>query len=80
MVDGLIGALSGCNLLTISVWRIGTRSFTVMKSASSSASEAEDITNLMTWAMVNTGPFQCGTGSFSARKTWAPALGFIVES
>ena len=54
------------------MWHIGTSSFDVMKNAPSSASAAEDMKNLMTWAMVNMGPLQCGTGSFSARKTWDP--------
>ena len=54
------------------MWRIGTSYFDVMKSAPSSALAAEDITNLMTWARLNMGPFQCGTGSFSDRDICAP--------
>ena len=65
------------------MWLIGTSSFAVMKISPISASAAEDITNLMTWAIVNMGLFQRGTGSFLARKTCATAriqsLGLLWE-
>ena len=44
----------------------------MMKSAPSYASAAEDMTNFMTWVMVNMGPFQRGTGLCLARKMWDP--------
>ena len=59
--------------ISISVWNIDTSYFAVIKSALSSASAAEDMTNLTTWAMVNMGPFHRGTGYFLAGKIWAPA-------
>ena len=70
--------------ISINVWRIGTSSFDVMKSAPRSALADEDMTNLMTWTMINMGQFQLGTGSFFCDEdvgySSTTALGFIVES
>ena len=44
-----------------------------MNMAPISASAADDMKNLMTWEIVNMGPFHIGIGSSSAMKTWAPA-------
>ena len=57
----------------INVWRMGTISLAIMYSAPSSASAAEDITNLMIWAIVRIAQFQSGFGSFSDENMWDPA-------
>ena len=56
------------------IFRIATISCAVMNIAPSSASEAEDMTNLIIFASVSTGTFQRGMASFSERKICAPAL------
>ena len=45
----------------------------MIKIAPSSDLAVEDMTNLMTWAMVNMGPFHRETCSSSASKMWDPA-------
>ena len=76
----------------MSEWRIVTSSFAVMKSSPSSASAAEDMTHLMTWAIVNMSPFQGENGLLSARNIcdpiwlqpldslWNPALEFAERT
>ena len=63
----------GCfHPIYINVWRMGTISFAVMYSTPSSASAAEDMTNLMIWAIVRIGPFHLDVGTFSDKNIWAP--------
>ena len=52
---------------TISVidWRSGTMALAQMKRPASSASAAEDMTFLMIFATVRTGPLYVGAGTFS---------------
>ena len=65
----------GCgHFISCKVCLIATISCAVMNIALSSASEAEDMTNLMIFASVSTGPFHRGMASFSGRKICAPAL------
>ena len=66
--------------ISIHFWRMGTISLAVMYSAPSSASAAEDMTNLMIWAILRIGPFHLGVGSFSDKNTWAPARLRALES
>ena len=54
--------------ILIRVWRKGIIYLAVMKRAPSSDSAAEDMTNLMIWAMVRMAPLERGKGSFSDRK------------
>ena len=67
----------------INVWRMGTIYLAVMYSASSDASAAEDITNLMIWEIVKEAPFHLGVVSFSDKNMWAPAqlhaLGLLLN-
>ena len=63
-----MGDVGCCQFISISIWWSGTISLAVMKRASSSDSAAEDVTNLMTWATVRTGPLNLGKGSSSERK------------
>ena len=64
----------GCfQTISINVWRMGNISLDVMYSAPSSASAAEDMINLMIWALMRIGPFHLGAGSFLDRNMWAPA-------
>jgi hypothetical protein len=64
----------GCGQpISMSVWRNGTISLAVRKSAASLASAAEAMTNLMIGAMVRTVPLNLGMGSSSERDMWAPA-------
>ena len=58
--------------ISIHFWRMGTISLAVMYSAPSSASAAEDMTNLMIWAIVRIGLFHSGVGSFYDKNIWAP--------
>ena len=51
----------------MSVWRKVIISLAVMKSAPSSDSAAEDMTNLMIMAVVRTGLLNAGEGSFYER-------------
>ena len=44
-----------------------------MNMAPISASAADEMTNFITWEMVNIGTFHFGMDLSSARKTWAPA-------
>ena len=56
------------HFISSSVFLIATISWDVMKSAPSSASEAEETTNLRIWEIVRTGTFHRGMASFSERK------------
>ena len=57
--------LGWVKLITIRVCHIGTISLDMIKSAANSASLVEDMTNLIIWDMVSTGPLKRGVGSFS---------------
>ena len=64
----------GCfHTIYINVWQMGNIYLAVMYSASSSASAAEDMINLMIWAIMRIGPFHLGVGLFSDKNMWAPA-------
>ena len=73
----------GCfQTISINVWRMGTIYLAVMYSAPSSASTAEDMKNLMIWAIVRIGPFHLGVGLFSDKNigsSTAARLGTVVE-
>ena len=58
---------------------MGTISLAVMYIAPISASAAEDITNLIIWAIVRIAPFHLGVGSFSDKNMWAPAQLHALE-
>ena len=63
----------GCgHFISCYVCLIATISCDVMNIAPNSASEAEDMKNLMIFASVSTVPFQRGIASFSERKICAP--------
>ena len=49
-------------LITMRVFGIGTISLYMIKSAANSASAVEDMTNLIIWDMVSTGPLKHGIG------------------
>ena len=51
----------------------GIMALAQMKKPESSALAAEDMTFLMIWAIVRTGPLIEGTGVFSESMMWAPA-------
>jgi hypothetical protein len=55
------------------LWRIGTSLPALMYNAPSSASAAEDITALISWAMLRTAPLLCGFVSLDDMKKWHPA-------
>ena len=57
--------------ISINVWRMGTIYLAVMYSAPSSASAAEDMTNLMIREIVRIAPFHSGVGSFYDKNVWA---------
>ena len=57
----------------INVWQMGTIYLSLMYSAPSSASAADDITNLMILAIVRTALFHSDVGSFSDKNMWSPA-------
>ena len=59
--------------ISINVCRMGTIYLAVMYIAPSSASAAEDITNLMIWAILRIAPFHSGVGVFYDKNMWAPA-------
>ena len=68
IVDG------GCfQLISINIWWMGTISLTVMYSAYSSDSTAEDIKKLMIWDIVKKALFHSFVGSFSDKNMWDPA-------
>ena len=56
------------------VLRRGIIFLAVIYSAVISASAFEAITDLIICPKVNTGPLSFGSGSFSERNIWAPAL------
>ena len=58
----------------MSVRRSGTISLAVMKRAASSASAADDMTNLMILASVRMDPFSLGMALFSEQKMQDPPL------
>ena len=51
--------------ISMNVWRTGTIYLAVMYSTPSSDSAAEDITNVMIWAIVRVSLFHLGIGYFS---------------
>ena len=56
----------GCgHPISVRDWRSGTMALAQMKSPASSASAAEDMTLLMIYATVRTGPLYVGAGTFS---------------
>ena len=63
-----IGDLSWGHAISIRVWKNGIMFLAVMKSPASLDSAAEDMTNLMIWASVITGPLSQGIGLSSDRK------------
>ena len=63
-----IGYLSWGHAISIRVWKNGIMFLAVMKSPASLDSAAEDMTNLMIWASVITGPLSQGIGLSSDRK------------
>ena len=66
--------------ISINFWRMGTISLAVMYSATSSASAAEDIANLMILAIVRIPTFHSGFASSSDKNMWAPAQLHALES
>lgn len=63
----------GCgHPISMSVWRRGTISLAVMNSAASSASAADEQTNLMILASVRMDPLSLGIASFSVQKMYEP--------
>ena len=54
--------------ISINAWRMGTISLAVIYRAPSSDSAAEDIKNLMIWAIVRISPFHLGVGLFSDKN------------
>ena len=62
------------HLIYLNVFLVNTISWYLMKSAPSSALEAEDMKNVIIWAIVKTGLFHFEMGSFSDKKMWAPYL------
>ena len=59
--------------ISMNVWRMGTISLAVMYIAPSSASAAEDMTNLIFMGNYEYRPFHSGVGSFSDKNICAPA-------
>ena len=59
--------------ISIHVWWTGDIFLVVMYIVPISPSEADDITNLMIWAIVRIAPLHLGVGSFSDKSMWAPA-------
>ena len=57
--------------ISINVWLMGTIYLDLMYSAPSSASAAEDITNLMIREIARIAPFHLVVGSFSDKNMWA---------
>ena len=71
----------GCfQTIYINFWLMGTISLAIMYSAPSSASAAEDMTNLMIWETVRIGLFHSGVGSFSDKNIWAPVRLHALDS
>ena len=68
-----MGALGCSQQILMKVFRSGTVALAKMNSLDISASAAEDITNLMIWVTVRTGPLLVGTGVSSERMMCAPA-------
>jgi hypothetical protein len=62
-----IGLLGWGQPMAIRVWRWGIILRAVMKSAASSDSAAEAITNLIIWAIDRMAPLNCRNGMFSER-------------
>jgi hypothetical protein len=67
--------LHGCgHPMSMRVCQLGTISRVAIKSAASSASAADSMTNLIMVAIVMTAPLKRGDGLSSKRKICAPAL------
>ena len=62
--------------ISINVWQTGIISLAVMYSAPSSASAADEMTNLMIWEIVRIAPFHLGVGSFSDKKICGTLHGY----
>ena len=62
------------HFISCKVCLIATISCAVINIATNSASEAEDMTNLIIFESVSTGPFHRGMASFSENKLCAPDL------
>ena len=72
--------VTGCfHPISVNVRRIGTSSFAVTQRAPSSASAADDMTNLMICAIVRTGPFHFGSSTFSDKKMCAPVCDLLIH-
>ena len=63
-----MGEFGWGHLISSSVFLFDTISWSAIKSAPSSASEAEDMNFFIIWTRVRTGPFHFGMGSFSDIK------------
>ena len=68
-----MGVLGWGHPTSMRVCRIGTIALAVMKRPASSYSAAEDMTNLMIWAMVIMDPLSQRMGSPLDIKIWDPA-------
>ena len=66
--------------ISMNVWQMGIIFLAIMYIAPSFASAAEDITNMMIWAIVRISPFHLGVGSFSDKNMWAPARLHTLDS
>ena len=67
-----MGVLGRGQPISMRVWRRGTISLAQTKRPACSASEAEDLMNLMIFAIGRTGPLMLVTGKFSDRMMCAP--------
>ena len=73
---GMVGC--GCPV-AMSAWRAGMASLQLMYRLPSSASAADDMTDLMICVTVRTAPLLGGSVEFSKRKKWPPArLRYLV--
>ena len=64
----VVGHPSSCGVISLDRTFWGIISCAVMKSAASSASDADAMTNFIIWAMERIAPLKGGYGSFSERK------------
>ena len=62
------------------VWRSGTICLELLKRAKSSNSAAEDMSNLMIWERMGSGPLLAGMGISLERKMWYLDLLWAVIS
>jgi hypothetical protein len=68
-----IGLLGCGHPMSMRVWQWGIISHAAIKRAASLDSAADEVTDLMSWAMESTAPLKRGYGSFLERKMCAPA-------